>query len=194
MKVLGISGSPRKGGNTDILVKEALKSAEENGADTEFVGLAGKEIKGCIACSDCGKKAKCVIDDDMQEIYPKMVAADAIVLGSPVYFGTVTAQTKALIDRSYFLHKNGRKLAGKVGGAIAVGGRAGHEISSMTIMDFATIVGMVLPGNAFVHSYSREKGAASDEENAMTGASSLGERIVGLHNTLTGRMSSDEMP
>jgi len=194
MKVIGISGSPRKNGNTGILVRKALEGAEAKGATTTYVSLAGKEIKGCIACPDCGKKGRCIIDDDMQEIYPLLVEADAIVLGSPVYFGNFASQTKALIDRCYFLHKSGKKLSGKVGGVIAVGGRAGHELTVLSMIDYMTIVGMVLPGGAFVQSYSREPGAAASEEKALEGAKELGERLVDLHSRLQGREAREEVP
>lgn len=184
MKVLGISGSPRKDGNTDFLVKKTLESARARGAEVEFIGLAGKDIRGCIACSECGKAGKCVIEDDIQEIYPKMEQADAIVLGTPIYFGTMTSQTKVLMDRTYFLHKTGGKLMGKLGGVITVGGRAGHEFTAAALMDWFTILGMILPGNCFVQSFSREKGAAEKEEKAVKGAVALGERLVDLYKRL----------
>lgn len=194
MKVVGISGSPRKEGNTGILVRKALEGAEGKGADTTYISLAGKDIRGCIACPDCGKGDRCVIDDDMQEIYPLLVEADAIVLGTPIYFGTFASQTKAFIDRCYFLHKSGKRLGDKVGGVIAVGGRAGHELTVLSMMDFMTIVGMVLPGGAFVQGYSREPGAAATEEKALEGAKGLGERLVDLHLRLRGREAREEMP
>lgn len=178
MNVLGISGSPREGGNTDIMVREALEGARLSGAEVEFVGLAGKKISGCEACAECGKGGRCVIDDDMQPIYPKLVAADVVIIGSPVYFGMVTAQTKALLDRTYYLSKTGRKLEGKVGGVITVGGRAGHEFSAAYLLDFMTLQGIILPGRAFAQSYSRELGAAAREEKALRDARSLGERTV----------------
>ena len=178
MRVLGISGSPRVGGNTEIMVKEALEGARLSGAEVEFVSLAGKSIGGCEACAECGKGGKCVIDDDMQDLYPKLVAADAVIIGSPVYFGMITAQTKALVDRTYFLTKTGRRLENKVGGVITVGGRAGHEFSAAYLLDFMSLQGMFLPGRAFAQSFSRDLGAAAKEEKALKDARSLGERVV----------------
>jgi multimeric flavodoxin WrbA len=178
MLVLGISGSPREGGNTEIMVKEALEGARLVGAEIEFISLAGKRICGCEACAECGSTGKCVIDDDMQPIYPRMVAADAIIIGSPIYFGMISAQTKAVLDRTYYLAKTGRKLENKVGGAITVGGRAGHEFSAAYLMDFMTLQGMILPGKAFAQSYSRELGAVAKEEKALRDARSLGERVA----------------
>jgi len=178
LRVLGISGSPRENGNTEIMVKEALEGARQSGAEVEFVGLAGKSLCGCEACAECGKGGKCIIDDDMQSLYPKLVAADVIILGSPVYFGMITAQTKALVDRTYFLAKTGRKLENKVGAVITVGGRSGHEFSAAYLMDFMTLQGLVLPGRAFAQSFSRELGAVAKEEKALRDARSLGERAV----------------
>ncbi|MCU0861683.1 MAG: flavodoxin family protein [Methanomassiliicoccales archaeon] len=186
MRVVGISGSPREGGNTEIMVKEALEGARQSGAEVEFVGLAGKRIGGCEACAECGKGGRCVIEDDMQPIFPRLVGADVVVIGSPIYFGMVSAQTKALLDRTYFLSKSGRKLEGKVGAVITVGGRAGHELSAAYLMDFMTLQGMILPGRAFAQSYSRELGAAAKEEKALRDARSLGERTVKLALKLAG--------
>jgi multimeric flavodoxin WrbA len=96
----------------------------------------------------------------------------------------ITAQTKALLDRTYLLAKTGRKLENKVGAAITVGGRAGHEFSAAYLMDFMTLHGMVLPGKAFAQSFSRELGAVAKEEKAMKEARALGERVVKLTNKL----------
>jgi len=185
MQVLGISGSPRENGNTDLIVMEALEAAKSAGATVEFIGLSGKCIEGCRACAQCGEGGKCCINDDMQALYLKLIASDAIIIGSPIYFGMITSQTKAFIDRTYFLAKTGRKLENKVGAAITVGGRAGHEFSAAYLMDFMTLQGMVLPGKAFAQSFSRELGAVVREEKAMKEARSLGERVVKLANKMT---------
>lgn len=192
MMVLGISGSPRQGGNTEIMVAEALEGAKLVGAEVELVSLAGCAIEGCISCPECGAAGKCVIDDGMQSVYPKMVAADAIIIGSPIYFGMISAQTKALLDRTYYLAKTGRKLENKVGGVITVGGRAGHEFSAAYLMDFMTLQGMILPGKAFAQSYSRELGAAAKEEKALRDAKSLGERVAKMALRLTADKRPDK--
>ena len=180
MKVVGVSCSPRKGGNSEILVSEALKGAEAKGAETVFISLAGKNIKGCNACPKCGAAGKCAINDDMQEIYPILESADAIIVASSVYFGMYNAQTKAFLDRNYYLLKSGGKLAGKVGGVITVGGRSGHDFTAVAMMEALTLYGMYLPPNAFAESMSRELGAAATEEKAMNAAKALGERVADL--------------
>jgi len=99
MKVLGILGSPRIKGNSDILLDQALKGARDAGARVEKIPLVRKKISGCIDCKKCNKTGRCVIDDDMQEILPKVVEADAIVHSCPVYFWSMTSQMKAYLDR-----------------------------------------------------------------------------------------------
>ena len=100
MKVIGISGSPRPEGNTTLLVREALNAIAEEGIETEFISLADKELNPCIGCNICKEIGSCQIIDDVDEILQKMKEADGIIVGSPVYFGGVTAQLKILMDRS----------------------------------------------------------------------------------------------
>lgn len=180
MKIIGISGSPRDGGNTEVLVREALEGAKLKGAEIEFVALSGMKIEGCLACAECGIDRKCIIEDEMQALYPKLMAADGVIIGTPIYFGQMTSQTKAFIDRTYLLSKLGRKLEGKVGGIIAVGGRAGHEFTTAALMDYMTLQGLILPPKAFAHSYVRELGAARSDDKGLKDARTLGERVVSL--------------
>jgi putative NADPH-quinone reductase len=99
MRVLGIIGSPRKGGNTDVLVSQVLKGVVSKGGMQEKVYLDDFDIKPCKACLSCQDAGKCIIDDEFDMILEKIIAAETIVVGSPIYAGTVTAQMKALIDR-----------------------------------------------------------------------------------------------
>ncbi|SFQ98525.1 flavodoxin family protein [Desulfoscipio geothermicus] len=103
MKILGIVGSKRKKGNTSILVQEALKAAKREGMETELIFLGDYVIKDCIGCEGCKDTYKCVLNDDMQKIYPLLLEADGIILGSPTYWYNVTADMKAFIDRCYSL-------------------------------------------------------------------------------------------
>ncbi len=98
-KVLILSGSPRKGGNSDLLCDEFLRGAQESGNRVEKIFLRSKKVAPCNACYAC-KKGSCAIKDDMAEILDKMLDADAIVMSSPVYFYSIDAQMKALIDRT----------------------------------------------------------------------------------------------
>ena len=99
MKVLGINGSPRKGGNTDILLDNALKGAQNNGAKVENIILNDLEFSPCQECENMPDDRFCIIEDDMQIVYRKTEGADAIILASPIFFGSLSAQTKMMIDR-----------------------------------------------------------------------------------------------
>lgn len=99
MKVLGIAGSPRRGGNTDMLLEQAMAGAKEAGAETEIIALCELDISPCLHCDGCLEEGKCVIDDDMQAVYEKLREADRLIVASPMFFMAITAQTKAMIDR-----------------------------------------------------------------------------------------------
>lgn len=116
MKVVGIVGSPRKRGNTEILVEKVLEGAKKKGAEVAIFRLNELHIRGCQGCDSCKHGGGCVQEDDMQEIYRELVLADAFVIGSPVYIGYVTAQTKAFLDRLYaflIIGRGSRFPAGK---------------------------------------------------------------------------------
>jgi multimeric flavodoxin WrbA len=101
MRVLGISGSRRKGSNTLSLVKEVLEGASSLGAETELVNLGELKISPCRGCEACAKNMRCVIDDDLNDLVDKILSADGLVIGSPTYFYNVSADIKCLIDRLY---------------------------------------------------------------------------------------------
>jgi multimeric flavodoxin WrbA len=103
-KILGIMGSPRRSGNTHILVSRILDSAQRHGADVQLVCLGDLAIRQCDGCHVCWKTGKCAKNDDMQALYPKLIEADAIVLGTPVYWYGPTAIMKAFIDRLVFFN------------------------------------------------------------------------------------------
>lgn len=116
---MGIICSPRLHGNTEILVQASLAKAQEAGAEVELVALAGKRISPCDSCGSCSETRQCHIKDDMQDIYAKLLDADGIIFGTPVYYWSVTAQAKALIDRTYVFRVN-RDLRNKVVGVVVV--------------------------------------------------------------------------
>ena len=196
MKVLGIVCSPRRAGNTEILVGEALASAKDSGADVELVTLAGKNIAPCDGCESCIKTGKCRIEDDMQEIYSKLLEADGTIFGSPVYFWSVTAQAKALIDRTYVLYASGerRRLRNKVAGVVVVARRSGTSHAFSMFHNFFSLHRMtsVAGGIAYksdeeigleergggVISYAGEKGEARQDSRALAEAKALGRAMV----------------
>lgn len=99
MKILLINGSPRKGGNSEVLCEQFAKGATEAGHEAEKIDLYKQKISPCVACYGCRKTQTCVIKDDMQTVLEKMIAADVIVLSSPVYFYSLSGQLKVMIDR-----------------------------------------------------------------------------------------------
>ena len=134
--VLGVSGSPRHAA-TDILVQATLLGAAAVAADvtTEFVSLAGKRVEPCNGCAPCNAAARCLIDDDMRPLYDRLLAADAIIVGSPVYYGAPTALCKAFMERVQGLGIREKRLRLKVGGAIATGGsRSGGQESTLAAL------------------------------------------------------------
>ncbi len=125
MKILGISGSPRKEETSGVykLVKTIL---ENTGIEYDLVSLRGKKIGGCIACLGCAKDNICKVKDDMSELRDKIVNADAYVIGAPNYYSTLNALTHAFIERWFqFRHQEGDILWGKLGVAVGVGGMEG---------------------------------------------------------------------
>ena len=101
MKVLGLVGSPRKSGNTEVMVKAALNGAKSSGAETNMINIAELSIGGCKACMYCRTHDGCAVKDDMQKIYKEIESADAVVIGFPVYMLSMNAQTKTVLDRFF---------------------------------------------------------------------------------------------
>ena len=99
MKIVAFQGSPRLGGNTDILLEETLKPVKEAGHEIVMFKLNYMRIKPCQDCGSCDKTGKCIIEDDMEQIYQAILEADRIILASPIFFFALSAQTKAMIDR-----------------------------------------------------------------------------------------------
>jgi multimeric flavodoxin WrbA len=135
LKVLGIMGSPRYGGNSDMLLDSALKGAEEGGAEIEKIKICDLKISPCIECHGCDDTGECIVEDDMQTLYPKLVEADRLFLVSPIFFMGISAQTKALVDRCQciwvrkYLQKQtiGKGRENRKGFFIAVGGSKNPE-------------------------------------------------------------------
>jgi multimeric flavodoxin WrbA len=185
MKVLGINCSPRKGGNTEILIKEVFKSLEKEGIKTELFQIGGQKVKGCIACMKCKKKAdgKCHQKNEViNECIEKMVKADAIIIGSPVYNADITADAKAFIEvSSYALGSAGRPLKHKPGAAVIAVRRAGAIHAFDSINHFFLINEMIIPGSSYWNiGIGREKGEVLKDEEGMKTMKVLGENMVWL--------------
>jgi multimeric flavodoxin WrbA len=185
MKVLGIYGSPRKGGNTDQLLDKVLEGAKSAGAEISSVCARDLNMSGCIECGGCDKTGKCVVKDDMQEVYPLLEEADVIFLASPIFFYGVTAQVKALIDRAQacwskrMLEKTreGRKTfdSGR-GYLIAVGATRGENLfegAILTARYFYDALDMTYEGGVFFRSLE-EKTAVQKNPETLQEAFNLG--------------------
>ena len=187
MRVLGIVGSPRKNGNTEILMQEVLKAAREAGCETDLFLMSQKQVAPCDACGTCFEVGSCVIQDDMQELYAMMERAQAIVFGSPVYFGSVSAQMKAAMDRMFALLRR-RALKDKVAGALVVTRRVGAINARALLYSFCIAQGMVVAGGAI--GYGREPGdvltgvGGGIDMSAIEEARLLGTNVVQLAKRL----------
>ena len=183
MKILGIVGSPRKEGNTEIMVKEALEAAREAGAETEMFLVADNDISPCDGCMACMGGDGCVLDDDMQTLYEKLEHADGIIFGTPVYFINVTAQAKAIIDRTLVTLING-KLKGKVAAAIVTARRVGAGQVLGLLYTWFAAQRMITAGGGI--GYGREKGEVKEGPggspmlSALEEARSIGRNVVSM--------------
>ncbi len=170
MKVLLVNGSPRQNGNTTIALAEIAKTLMEDGIDSEIVWIGNKPIRGCIACNLCGNKpGACVFDDDIcNEISAKYASADALVFGSPVYYGQPNGALLSIIQRSFY--SNGANIAGKPAAAVAVCRRGGASAAFETLNLPFQMMNMPVVGSQYWNIvYGREAGqAALDQEGLQT--------------------------
>ncbi|MFC1981926.1 flavodoxin family protein [Chloroflexota bacterium] len=189
MRVLGVIGSHTKGGNTEVLVREALNAAKNEGAEIEMIPLRDKQIADCDGCRTCIKTGKCRIQDDMQEIYESLLRADGIIVGSPCYFMSVTGICQCFINRTFSLFANpipqvGKpklsRLKGKVGGAVAVGQRRGITRTLFTLHAFLSFHSILEPhpGAMAMARDWRVGGIREQDEVGMELSRELGKEIV----------------
>ncbi|NIS62284.1 MAG: flavodoxin family protein [Proteobacteria bacterium] len=180
MKIVGILGSERKGGNTEVLLDVALEEAQKNGVLTDKVPLRDKSIAPCDGCLGCVKTGKCVIEDDAQEIYGKMLESEGIIWATPVYFWSMSGQTKTLMDRTYALLFPKLQLTNKIGGLILVAGTRG-------CMNAANAFHMYFEYNhmffaEFAFGYAREKGEIKKNAFAINMAKEMVHQMISLIN------------
>jgi len=180
LRVTGISGSARVGGNTDTILHEALAAAKEEGAEIELIRLSDYKLGPCDGCDACRKTKSCVINDDGKKLYQKIVKSDGVILGSPAYFQSVTAQMKTFIDRiGYLCVARGRTdFAGKVGGVIGVARRSGLANVCSQMMNFVTATRMIVPSGGRVFVVAREKGDVLKDQEGLDTARYLGKMMV----------------
>lgn len=185
MKVVGINGSPRREGNTALLLKTVFKELNQQGIVTELISLAGQNLKGCSDCRICmnQKNKQCAMTDDaFNEYLEKMIAADGIILGSPVYSTGVTSQIKALIDRaSMVLAANKGLLKYKVGAAVVAARRGGAISAFDTLYHFLHSKEMFLVGSTYWNMvYGNRVGEVEQDQEGMANMKNLGENMAWL--------------
>jgi multimeric flavodoxin WrbA len=183
MKAIAINGSPRPGGNTEIMLKKVLEPLEAAGWSTQYLRIGGKPVRGCIACMKCFEKRNgwCAVEkDDMNDYLEKIYAADAVILGSPTYFADVTPELKALIDRAGFVAlANGGMLRGKIGAAVVAVRRGGATHVFDTINHMFLLSSMIVPGSIYWNlGVGRDKGEVLGDDEAMRNMSHLGQTIA----------------
>ena len=185
MKAVAINGSPRNGGNTELLLKQVLTPLTEAGWDTEFIQLGGKPIRGCQACYQCFKKknSRCSQKDDFfNQCMEKMVEADAIILGSPTYFTDVSAEMKALLDRAGLVAvANGGLFRGKIGASVVAVRRGGGTHAFDTMNHMFLMSGVIVPGSTYWNlGFGLDKGDVAKDDEAARNMKDLGQTIAWL--------------
>src|SRR5210317_623196 len=182
MYALAISGSPRKGGNTELLLKEVLTELNDAGWKTDLLKVGGTAIRGCIACEKCfeNKDNECAVEKDkFNNIFSEMLKADAIILGSPTYFAAVSADLKALIERAgYVAYANDQAFAGKLGAAVVAVRRGGATHAYDTINHMFQMSRMILPGSTYWNmGFGLEKGDVLEDKEGLANMRHLGKSI-----------------
>jgi multimeric flavodoxin WrbA len=185
VKAVAINGSPRQGGNTEILLKKALAPLAAAGWETELIQLGGATLRGCRACFQCfeRKNSQCSQKDEFfNHCLAKMLAADAILLGSPTYFTDVSAEMKALLDRSGLVAvANGGLFRGKIGAAVVAVRRGGGTHAFDTINHMFLMSGVIVPGSTYWNlGFGREKGEVLQDNEAARNMDDLGRTIAWL--------------
>lgn len=191
MKVVAFNGSPRKEGNTSILINLVLGELSREGIETEVVQVGGNKVKGCIACFKCmeNRDRRCAVDNDiLNDCIAKMLDADGILLGSPVYFTDVTAEMKALIDRAGLVGTaNGYMYKRKVGAAVAAVRRAGSVHTLDTMNHLFLYHQMIVAGSSYWNmGIGMMPGEVEKDEEGVQTMRVLGQNMAWLLKKLRG--------
>jgi multimeric flavodoxin WrbA len=185
MKVVGINGSPRKDGNTAILIGKVFEQLKAEGIDTELIHLGPQAVNGCLACMKCfeNKDRHCTQKKDgLNQWMDRLAAADGIVLGSPVYFANISGQLKCFLDRAWMVARaNGNLFKRKVGAAVVAARRAGAVSTFHSLNSYFTISEMIVVGSSYWNmAYGRNKGEALQDGEGMQIMADLGKNMAWL--------------
>ncbi len=178
MKTIGILGSTRPGGNTEILLDVALEEAQRDGGSISKIVLRDKVIAPCDGCMGCAPTGECVIQDDMQEVYQGIREADAVIWASPVYYWSMTGLTKIALDRTFALNFPKLQQAGKIGGLILVAGIRGC-VSAANPFHMYFIYNHMFAAE-FTWGYAAEKGAIKNDASALHMAREMARQMKAL--------------
>jgi multimeric flavodoxin WrbA len=178
MKILAVSCSPRKNGNTVAMLEKALEGARGEGAEVELYSVSGKNIQPCDGCWGCTRTGKCHIKDDMQELYEKLIGADGIIFGTPIYFWGMTAQAKVVMDRTISLNQPERTLNNKVCGVVASCGSLGL-VDALKDWSYYIVQKRMLPANQ-VSAYVGSPEGLNKMEKCLKALNTLGRQMVAL--------------
>lgn len=168
MKVLILNGSPRVGGNTTVAVEEMERIFREEGVEVETVQVGARDIRGCIACGRCAETGRCVFDDIVNELAPKLEVADGLVVASPVYYASANATLVACLTRLFYSSHFDKSM--KVGASVVCARRGGCSATFDELNKFFTIAGMPVASSQYWNSiHGRAPGEAEqDEEGRQT--------------------------
>lgn len=168
MKVLALNGSPRIGGNTQVALEEMKKVFEAEGIEMEIIPIGNKDIRGCIACNRCSQTGKCVFDDVVNELAPKLEAADGLVVASPVYYASANATLIACLDRLFYSTSFDKTM--KVGASVVCARRGGCSSTFDELNKYFTISGMPIASSQYWNSIHGRAPleAEQDEEGKQT--------------------------
>lgn len=191
MKAIAFNGSPRQGGNTEMMLKAVLEPIAAAGIETELVQVGGKPVRGCLACYKCmeNKNSRCVINNDLvNDSIAKMLEANAIIMGSPSYFSGMASELKALSDRAGLVaYANDRLFSRKIGAAVAVHRRGGAVSVFDSINHMYLMSRMIVPGSTYWNfGVGLDKEEVAGDEEGMENMQDLGETIAWLIQSLHG--------
>ncbi|MBI2353670.1 MAG: flavodoxin family protein [Deltaproteobacteria bacterium] len=185
MKVTAFNGSPRRGGNTSLLIGHVFAALQKEGIETELVQVGGERLHGCVACYKCftNKDRRCAVADDIaNDCIERMLESDGIIIGSPTYFAALTPETKALIDRCGMVSRaNNDLFRRKAGAAVVAMRRAGAIHVFDTINHFFTISQMIITGSNYWNiGVGRNIGDVEHDEEGVATMGVLGENMAWL--------------
>lgn len=188
MKILSVNGSPRRKGNTAVMLDRVCKPLADAGHEIDEVYLQGMDFAPCKACSVCIKKKdrRCHgYEDDCNDVIERVIASDVILLGSPVYFGSVTGQIKAFMDRVGFVNRvNTPFLDRKIGAAMSTARRAGELLTFAELCMWFLVNGMVVPGSSYWNvGHGLKEGEVANDKEAMETCDDLAKNIAWLMET-----------